>query len=69
MYTAYKVNIDGNLTNKEHLNNQHEINDWMWRAYDNGVPTVRVQKDTTGQFAIFTDNGEQYVRVANVDPG
>ena len=63
MYTAYKVNIDGNLTNKENLNNQHEINDWMWRAYDNGVPTVRIQNDETGQFAIFTDNGEQYVRV------
>jgi len=45
MYTVYKVNMDGTLTKKEHLNNQHEINDWMWRAYDNGFPTVRIQKD------------------------
>tara|TARA_R110000822_G_scaffold92701_4_gene213754 strand:- start:670 stop:861 length:192 start_codon:yes stop_codon:yes gene_type:complete len=63
MYTVYKIKIDGTFTGKEHLNDQQEINDWMWRAYDNGVPTVRVQKDATQQFAIFTDNGEQYVRV------
>ena len=63
MYTAHKINIDGTLTNKEHLNNQCEIDEWLWRAYDNQVPTVRVQKDSTHQYAIFTDNGEKYVRV------
>jgi len=63
MYTAYKVNIDGTLSKKEHLNNHQEIDDWLWRSYDNGVATVRVQKDSTGQFAIFTDNGESYIRL------
>ena len=63
MYTVYKVKIDGRLTAKEHLNNQQEVDDWMWRSYAQGVPTVRLQKDTTGQFLIYTDNGEQYVRV------
>ena len=63
MYTAHKINLDGTLSKKEHLNNQCEINEWMWRSYDNGIPTVKVAKDSTGQFAIFTDNGEQYIRV------
>ena len=63
MYIAYKINIDGTLSNKEHLNNNIELDAWLWRAYDNGVPTVRVQSDKTDQFAIFTDNGEQYVKL------
>ncbi|MCS5549895.1 MAG: hypothetical protein NZ811_00055 [Gammaproteobacteria bacterium] len=63
MYTAYKVNLDGTLTKKEHLNDMLEIDEWLWRMYDNGVATVRVQKDSTNQVVIFTDNGERYTRV------
>ena len=63
MYTVYKIKIDGTFTGKEHLNDQQEIDDWIWRSYDQGWPTIRIQKDTTGQFLILTDNGDQYVRV------
>ena len=62
MYTAHKINLDGTLTRKEHLNDMREVDEWLWRAYDNGIPTVRVQKDSTKQVAIFTDNGERYIR-------
>jgi len=62
MYTAHKINLDGTLARKEHLNDMREVDEWLWRAYDNGIPTVRVQKDSTKQVAIFTDNGERYIR-------
>jgi hypothetical protein len=68
MFKVYKVElprayeIDGRLTNKEHLNSVDELNEWIANAYTvKHWPTIRVESDRTQTNVTLTDNGEWYV--------
>lgn len=54
-YTAYKLNLDGFLDHKEHLDNLDEVNDWLCRVNHNNVVIL-------GQtaFVYATFNGENF---------
>lgn len=39
-YTAYKLNLDGFLDHKEHLDNLDEVNEWIWRVNHNNMIVV-----------------------------
>jgi hypothetical protein len=56
-YTTYRVNLDGALSDKEHLNNIDEVNEWMARVYGR-FATILVVRDQTGAFRKFTDDGQ-----------
>ena len=67
MFKVYKVElprtyeIDGRLTNKEHLNTVDELNEWIANAYTvKQWPTIRVESDRTQTNVTLTDNGEWY---------
>jgi len=70
MYTVYKVElprvyeVDGRLTNKEHLNNVEELNEWIANAYTvKHWPTIRVENDKTKRHVTLTDSGEWYTKI------
>lgn len=67
MFKVYKVElprayeINGRLTNKEHLNNVDELNEWIANAYTvKHWPTIRVESDRTGTHVTLTDSGDWY---------
>ena len=67
MFKVYKVElprvyeVDGRLTNKEHLNNVDELNEWIATAYTvKHWPTIRVECDRTGAHVTLTDSGDWY---------
>lgn len=55
-YTVYKLNIDGRLSHKEHLNNLGELNEWLANKYGKFASVLIVQ-DQTGKIKVGTDNG------------
>ncbi len=59
-YTAYKVNMNGSLSNKEVLNNVDELNAWLVAVYGK-FANVFVVQDQTGKSRHMTDNGEKLV--------
>ena len=61
-YTAYKVNLDGTLSHKEHLNDIVEVNDWLDKFYGQYV-TVKIFSNR-GSWRLLTDNGNEYEIIA-----
>ena len=61
-FTVYRVNLNGGLSHKEHLNNVDELNAWMASSY--GVhATIRIESDRSGNFIIMTDDGEWFQEI------
>ena len=56
-YTAYKLNLNGDLTHRENLNNLDELNEWLARVYGE-FATVLIIQDQTSKKRILTDDGE-----------
>lgn len=61
-FTVYRVNLNGKLSHKEHLNNVNEMLSWTENAYGKHV-TIRVECDQRGTFNILTDNGQCFERI------
>ena len=62
-YTAYKVCLDGSLTDRANLGGIDELNTWMEQKH--GVhATVQVTQDQTGKVKLMTDNGESWTYVS-----
>lgn len=61
-YTVHRINENGRLSHKEHLNDKAEMLDWVSLAYGR-FSSIRVANDQTGEVREFTDNGEAWVRV------
>lgn len=55
-YTVFKLNLDGSLSHKEHMNNLDEVNAWMAEVYGK-FASIQIVRDQTGGFRRFTDNG------------
>jgi hypothetical protein len=62
-YTVYKVELDETLSNKEHLDNIEEVNEWLGKVYGR-FATVKIFNDQTGAFRLMTDNGDWWERVS-----
>ena len=56
-YTVYKIEMDGSLSNKEHLN-ADELDNWMLLAI-NYFATIKVVR-SDGRFIIYDDNGDKW---------
>jgi len=41
-YLGYRLNVNGNLSNKVHLNNVEEFNEWANDSYSKGWPTLKI---------------------------
>lgn len=59
MYSAYILNTDGSLSNRENLA-KAELDAWMLSQYGKRA-TIKVYDDLTGNAVIFTDDGEKFV--------
>lgn len=62
-YTVHRVLLDGSLTSKEHLNDAEEMREWVMAAYGR-FAAIQVVNDLSGEVRIFTDNGDNWARVA-----
>ena len=56
-FTFYKLNLDGTLTNKQHLNSE-ELDGFMEAAY--GKFANVLVEDEKGNQCIYSDNGRQW---------
>ena len=45
MYTVFKINLDGNLSSKEHLNNFDEVNTWLYEVAYYQYANVKIIND------------------------
>lgn len=59
MFSAYTLNTDGTLSNRENLS-YDELDNWMLSQYGKRA-TLQVVEDLTGRVVIFTDDGERFV--------
>lgn len=59
--TVYRINIEGTLSDKEHLNNDAELNNWLADKYGKFATVILVQ-DESQKSIILTDNGVYYER-------
>jgi len=60
LFTVYKVELDGSLSHKEHLN-ADELDTWMSNIYGK-FTTVKVIEDNSKKEIIYTDNGREFVK-------
>jgi hypothetical protein len=54
MYTVFKINLDGNLSCKEHLNNFDEVNTWLYEVAYYQHANVKIINDQTKNFRDYT---------------
>lgn len=54
MYTVFKINLDGNLSSKEHLNNFDEVNTWLYEVAYYQYANVKIINDQTKNFRDYT---------------
>jgi hypothetical protein len=59
-YTVYKVELNGSLSHKEHLNNLDELNDWMEQVRHK-FNNVLIVQDQTGTKKFMTKDGDDWV--------
>ncbi len=59
---AYKLNLDGSLSNKAVLDNVDELNTWLW---EHKFPSVRIESESTGISQDYTDNGTGVYQITN----
>jgi len=57
-YTVYKIEQNGKLTNKEHLND-NELDKWMDKVYGKFV-NIKVERND-GRWIEYTDDGKKFV--------
>ena len=60
-YSAYKINLDGSLSNRENLNHD-ELDSWVDSVYGK-FASIRVFVDNSDFFVNYTDNGVEYVKI------
>lgn len=60
-FTAYKVELNGTLSNKEHLNFD-ELDSWMESKHGK-FAIVAIVRDQDAKRVTYTDNGVKFVRV------
>lgn len=61
-YTVHKLNLNGSLSHKQHLNNLDELNTWLVDVYGK-FASIFVIQDQTGKTRTMTDNGTDWVNV------
>jgi hypothetical protein len=54
MYTVFKINLDGTLGCKEHLNNFDEVNTWLCEIAYYQYANVKIINDQTRNFRDYT---------------
>lgn len=59
-YTFYKVELDGRLTHKEHLN-EDECIDFM-NTIHGRFANVRLER-SDGKYCLYTDDGEKWTNI------
>ena len=59
---AYKLNLDGSLSNKVVLNNANELNEWIGQYK---FPSIRIESESTGISQDYTDNGTGVYEITN----
>jgi hypothetical protein len=57
-YTVYKIEQNGKLSNKEHLND-NELDKWMEKVHDK-FANIRVERND-GNWVEYTSSGSKYV--------
>lgn len=62
-YTVYRVNLDGKLSHKEHLNCKVELADWVENAMGKHAH-IRVENDRTGEIREFQDYAGTWDRIS-----
>jgi hypothetical protein len=53
---VYKVNLDGTLSHKEHMNNWDEVNTWLADKLGK-FATVKIESESSDKEITLTDNG------------
>ena len=61
MFEVFKVNLDGSLSNKEHLNDVDEVNTWIANKYGK-YATIKIIKDGS-KFILMTDTGRWFEEI------
>ncbi len=61
MFEVFKVNLDGSLSNKEHLNDVDEVNTWIANKYGK-YATIKIIKDAS-KFILMTDTGRWFEEI------
>jgi len=59
---AYKLNLDGSLSNKAVLDNVDELNTWLW---EHKFPSIRIESESTGISQDYTDMGNGVYQITN----
>ena len=59
MYTVYRIRLNGNLENKEHLNGVDELNTWIASVYGR-FANILIVSDRTNKVMRMTDNGDWF---------
>ena len=57
-FTAFKLNLNGELSHREELNNENELGDFLAKSYGIHANLIVVRSD--GNAITFTDNGEWF---------
>ena len=60
-FEVFKVNLDGSLSNKEHLNDVDEVNTWIANKYGK-YATIKIIKDSS-KFILMTDTGRWFEEI------
>ena len=61
-YTVYRVNLNGSLSNKEHLYNLDDLNTWIASVYGKHA-TILLVSDLTNVRITMIDNGEWFEKI------
>ena len=61
MYTVFKINLDGNLSSKEHLNNFDEVNTWLYEVAYYQYANVKIINDQTKNFRAYTLVDDEWI--------
>ena len=64
MFTVWKVNLDRSLSNKEHLNDRNEVEDWA-ASVAGRFATIAIRNDQKEIVRVFTFDGERFDHIAS----
>ena len=53
-YTVHKIELNGTLSNKEHLNNIDEVNAWLVMAADKSFNNIQIVRDNDNKTRFLT---------------
>lgn len=65
-YTAYRLHLDGSLSDRANLNDFFELEEWVADKLGR-FATIRIIRDADRRFITMTDDGEKFVQIEKGD--